>query len=643
MSLDYVQQRINYKFVHLQFLSSALQSAEKDNVKGYHCDGNRGLSNMGVCAMEMVATRNTILIRNGTKRDVDTIEHWSRSKRGRAKACMCLGLDRYVVQSVRQHHVQPSPAVLAYTLSAIIGAVWFDLERYKSGLDMMKQITEILARIDMLVADESPEESPMAIERSISVRDITETPESITKDDQNFTTWNQHTNGLEVLLLQGPFKDQSEALEYRDYATSSFDTGGIYQSDDPDPSYQFHGTVHDLALDAADAQMGSMQMMDTTRFDPAAIEFIHDNNPTLGLEETIQIHDTCQGHPTSSHIVASSHQVSSDTTKISETAVVLSRRGKSQEHGRTLHNISLHERLVREELAKLQSPPTQLRLELANLLDHDEIDRLSAHTYQRSQLRLLYFEIGSCQSLRGFKKALHLARGSPSYIYHRSRHALSCAERFREICRLDDTECLCVLLRRFHIVKLFEEELEVLYPRHGMIVETPSSFGERQTAEMGNPSVRRKAALTNAVLHKIKPELQEGTLEHRRCRAQVKQMRRLADMLGTLTSTYGFGILALLPCRPAYPELSPLETILSTITDENFRLFLDILYASQGRFLQELSKAVEPALIALMDGELVFCNPFPIEDMAPEVLDEQPKGSTAIIRQLSEPTSSYRQ
>lgn len=82
---------------------------------------------------------------------------------------------------------------------------------------------------------------------------------------------------------------------------------------------------------------------------------------------------------------------------------------------------------------------------------------------------------------------------------------------------------------------------------------------------------------------------------------------------------------------------------LSTITDENFRLFSDILYASQGPLLQDLSKAVEPALTALVNGELLFSNLFPIEDMAPEVLDELPKGSTAIINQLSEPTSRHRQ
>ena len=80
---------------------------------------------------------------------------------------------------------------------------------------------------------------------------------------------------------------------------------------------------------------------------------------------------------------------------------------------------------------------------------------------------------------------------------------------------------------------------------------------------------------------------------------------------------------------------------LSSITEENFRLLSDIIRASQGPLLKELSKAVEPALTALVNGELLSSNPFPIEYMEPEIFDELPKGSTEIIKQLSEPTPSH--
>jgi hypothetical protein len=535
MSLNHVQEKIGYNFDNLQFLSSALVAAEKDNVTGEYYDGNRGLSNMGVCAMEMVTTRRTIMF-YGTKsrrcarlffymllrqlENVDSIQHWSRSKRGRASACTRLGLASCVVQSVRQSREEPSDAVLSYTLSAIIGAVWFDMEASRTGLDMMNQITDILARIDMLIANNGPEESLTGYESSLSMRDSEDTQESSFTENQSSSTWNQYTSPLEVPLLQRSLQGQNEAL-------------------------QFQGTLHDPPMGVDDALLGSMQSMHTMRFDSAATESIDNNNPLLELEGTIE--DMYQRHQHSNHTVAGTREAGSDTTETPRT------------HIRTIRKISLHERHVSEELDKIRSPPTGLHENLMNLLDHDGIDGLSINTFQASQLKMLYFAIGSCQSLRGFKEALQLARGNPSYISNPSRPALSCAERFQEICRLDDTECLCILLRRFHTVKLFEEEMEVLYPSDMIIVETPSSFVERQTAEMGNPAVRRKAALTDAILRKIKPELQEGTLEHRRYRAQVKQMRRLAELLGVLTGTYGSGILALLPCRPGYSELSPME------------------------------------------------------------------------------------
>jgi hypothetical protein len=560
MSLNYVQEKIGYNFGNILFLSSALIAAEKDDVKGEYYDGNRGLSNMGVCAMEMVTTRKTIMF-NGTKsrrcarlfsymllrqlENVDSIQHWSRSKRGRASACTRLGLACCVVKSVRQSHEEPSDTVLSYTLSAIIGAVWFDMEASTTGLEMMNQISNILARIDMLIANNGPEESLTGYESSLSMRDSEDTQESSFTENQSSSTWNQYTSPLEVPLLQRSLQGQDEALKSNNSIASGPDFEIIQPLINPDPFDQFQGTVHDPPMGIADALLGSMQSMHAMRFDSAATESIDNNNPLLELEGTIE--DTYQGQQISNHTVAGTREAGSDTTETPRT------------HIRTIRKITLHERHVSEELDKIRSPPTGLHENLMNLLDHGGIDGLSINTFQASQLKMLYFAIGSCQSLRGFKEALQLARGNPSYISNPSRPALSCAERFQEICRLDDTECLCILLRRFHTVKLFEEEMEVLYPSDMIIVETPSSFVEKQTAEMGNPTVRRKAALTDAILRKIKPELQEGTSEHRRCRTQVKYMRRLAELLGVLTGTYGSGILALLPCRPGYSEFSPME------------------------------------------------------------------------------------
>jgi len=82
---------------------------------------------------------------------------------------------------------------------------------------------------------------------------------------------------------------------------------------------------------------------------------------------------------------------------------------------------------------------------------------------------------------------------------------------------------------------------------------------------------------------------------------------------------------------------------LSSLTEENFRLFSEMIRVSQGSLLHKLSKAVEPALMALVNGKLLSSNPFPIEYMESEIFDELPKGSPEIIKRLSEPSSSHKQ
>lgn len=54
-----------------------------------------------------------------------------------------------------------------------------------------------------------------------------------------------------------------------------------------------------------------------------------------------------------------------------------------------------------------------------------------------------------------------------------------------------------MLARRYHIVKLFETELETLRQNNEMIMETPSTFGTTLRAQPGNPVVMQEAALTD--------------------------------------------------------------------------------------------------------------------------------------------------
>lgn len=225
----------------------------------------------------------------------------------------------------------------------------------------------------------------------------------------------------------------------------------------------------------------------------------------IELDGTIDGQET--GLPGSDQNIASSNGNSSDTLERLDSTI--SSGNELQMPKRARYNSSLHEQLLKEERAKLHNLPTQQHKHVMNLLYHPQLELLSPDVSQVSQLRLPYFTIGSCQSLRSFRDILQCARAHPNQ-YPPSGQVLSCEERFKVICGLEETAALCILLKRYHLVKLFEEELETFHDKNAMTVETPASFMEMRPTKSGNPAVRREAALTDAVLKKQRPELLAG-------------------------------------------------------------------------------------------------------------------------------------
>ena len=86
--------------------------------------------------------------------DAESRQHWSKTKQGRANVCKKLGVESCIVQSVRQQQEPPSTTVLANALSAIIGAVWLDLEeRGERTAAARTKVFNILRHMDSIVAD----------------------------------------------------------------------------------------------------------------------------------------------------------------------------------------------------------------------------------------------------------------------------------------------------------------------------------------------------------------------------------------------------------------------------------------------------------------------------------------------------------
>ncbi|KAF2007623.1 hypothetical protein P154DRAFT_614925 [Amniculicola lignicola CBS 123094] len=546
MASEYVQAKINYKFADVELLHSALRTAHRSDEEGTSDDGNRGLARLGLCAVDMMETLNAMVVENGTKRGEDIRDHWFRSKQGRAIACKRLGLDHYIIQSIRQQHEKPSSAILAHALSAVIGAVWLDLQRRnESTSNILEQISGILHRIhriDTVITNaEGGCVSTTDESRTLILEGNHVIQGSIPGEAFNFTAPNeilgQNINLRAVPMHHSLDQTQNDTLFGTDPALVSFD------------SLQSQANL--APFGGALAHIQDMHFME---FHSDATGSMWNSTWLSGFNEAVEHQE--QRIQIGHEGTADSPQGSLDTTEHPRTAVTLGKRKYLHDNEGRQDDTSLHQRLVHEELEKLNNFPTYIRGDLKALLDHAQIGELSGDASQVMQLRLLYFTIGSCQTLIGFKETLRVVRGMSNDFMYAPGPDLCCTERFREICRLDHQEALCVLLRRYHVVKLFETELANLRQSNGVVVETPSTFNMGHSAKSGNPAVRVQAELTDGVLGKIRPDLERGTREFRRIRLQISQLRRLAKVLQILSETYGFGILALLPSGPAYSEFN---------------------------------------------------------------------------------------
>lgn len=67
MTLEDVQEKIDYTFRDIRLLSSALKAAHRSDRDGIFDDGNRGLAKLGLDTMNMIEGYNIIVKENGIK------------------------------------------------------------------------------------------------------------------------------------------------------------------------------------------------------------------------------------------------------------------------------------------------------------------------------------------------------------------------------------------------------------------------------------------------------------------------------------------------------------------------------------------------------------------------------------------------
>ena len=217
--------------------------------------------------------------------------------------------------------------------------------------------------------------------------------------------------------------------------------------------------------------------------------------------------------------------------------------------------------LLHTERQKLAALPVSDRARADEYLAHFQVDKISQSLTQMMQLRSLFLCIGSCGTLLDFGELLRVTRQKTVIQTHHSRPILNIAEMFNEICLLESEEAVCVLTRRYHIIKFCSTAQEIFHQDNCMVMETSSTFTVGHRVRRGNPNVLREAAITTALATQIQPLWETESKDFKKLYDKVKRLRQLARNLQMLTDIYGFGILALLPSGPSHQDLSITDTM----------------------------------------------------------------------------------
>lgn len=169
----------------------------------------------------------------------------------------------------------------------------------------------------------------------------------------------------------------------------------------------------------------------------------------------------------------------------------------------------------------------------------------------RPMLRVFFFAIASSESLAFLQEVLRGCRNKPVGDLSEPVQSLSNAERFKVIERLDENIAYFSFLKRCHVLKLFTDN----YDRQsddGFIVETQESVSTRTRGDYGNPNHVAEAAITRSMIQEVYPRLRCDTDEYKRKYRSVSELRKQGRRLHLLTTTFGYGILGLLPSAACY-------------------------------------------------------------------------------------------
>ncbi|KAJ8113218.1 hypothetical protein OPT61_g4597 [Boeremia exigua] len=542
-----VRTRLQYHFIDEQLLHLALRSAHREQDNNVLDDGNRGLAHYGNLAIQMAMTHEAIIDQGKTLHDIHAQDHWSKTKKARAKACRLLGIGSLIMQSVRQHQQPPSDTVLDHAFSAVIGAMWLDCERQEQKVPHIRStILKVLRIIDALVEQHSVTTDATEGERSLDRQcDLISDPHGLhpgvshldqgePDDVENFTReW---------------FAQELEGFPFESIAHPKFslDPQPFFSQGNLAVSLDSH-LVHDIDTSNL-ASSGKHSTCEGISLDTSADELQYERQSS---------------RPSGAEREHSSFPTAQKTLSITNTSVKRSKRKRHQEENEKAS--CSYQNMLQAERQKLMQYSQVERESLNQFLEHSALDKLDRKGSVVA--RFLYLTIGSWETIIDYKCLIQLSQGDASICRPIDLFSCNPAAMYNEICRLEKKEASCVLLRRYHILSLCEEEQLHNDDYSHIIVETPSTIDEGRLARPGNPVFARESGLTERLLLKIMPDTDPRSPDFQKARGKIKRLRKLAGRLRLLVKRYGVGILCLLPSGTSFKDMSLTDNKCATFNE----------------------------------------------------------------------------
>ncbi|OJI98825.1 hypothetical protein ASPVEDRAFT_148005 [Aspergillus versicolor CBS 583.65] len=575
----FVQERLGYKFQDLDLLRLALNAAGKGGAEGEEDrPGNSRLAHVGNFLMQF------LLAWVGFSND------WSRagttSLRTRlgsnshcAEVAQKVGLDRCLKYDMRSG--SKSPGVLRKALNAIIAAVFSD-----SG--DLKAVLGVVLKLGLFAHDECGVD-----------------PKLLSND---------HAGSI------GSFGNISAPTAFnKDLGVDIFEKGPGPMPAEP------NSDVVDVNFHQAPGMSMSMPPCPTNVFD-----FLLDD-PSLSLGEEII------NGPNGLSLVAGSQPdlMDRDNSIISRTAG--RKKARISADSSPYQAMPWLGRYMAEERQRciLHNVPPPEQTFFPEYIEK-ELRGLGAKHAKTATL--VHIMIASPYAIASLRELVISHQSKGSSRFWQVEPTVSPQVRFEIISSLDCNITAYGILRRYHILRLFEDSV----PSNSRVLTNfinSSSNHLQATKRPGNPGNNAKADVTSAMMKEIYHGLDPSSPEYKTRHREVSRLQILGRRFHALAARFHQGILGLIPPPGGLTRTNDFDIsdcMIRDLSDTAFNNLLDILDRTQGPSLRRSSDVTMRLIGPLISGTPRPPGRFRIEAYTADDIIRLPKGSEELLDILSE-------